>query len=211
MICTQTIAKIIINLTMDNGEIMIIIARRSKVVSDQTKSDQVFTVSKADFERLNSWKANKSNQGNGDKKVTKSPSSPTKALGICYDFQNREECKRQNCPYQHVTRRNSDNLQMAPYRGNNSKQGSHGGGRANISRSYYQDDYRPYEEHRRDRESYEYHYKNYPNSHTNIHRPRDPAPDTNFFMGRHGISACIPEPGTSEGCEQNFHDMISRF
>ena len=35
------------------------------------KSDQVFTVSKADFERLNSWKATKSKQSNGPKKSVK--------------------------------------------------------------------------------------------------------------------------------------------
>jgi hypothetical protein len=118
------------------------------------KSDQVFTVSKADFENLNSWKADKAKQGKGNNKVSKpSASMSTRSNGICFDFQNRGECKRQNCPYQHVARKNSDNYQMLPYRGNQPKRGGRGnGGRANMSRSLDYDDYRPYDEHIRDRE-----------------------------------------------------------
>ena len=117
------------------------------------KSDQVFSVSKADFERLNSWKANKTKQGNGSKKADKPQAAPTKPIGVCFDFRNNGECKRQNRPYQHVARKKSDSYQMVPYRGVSSKQGGcENGGRANISRGYDQDDYRPYEEHIRDRE-----------------------------------------------------------
>jgi hypothetical protein len=50
------------------------------------KSDQVFTVSKADFECLNNWKATKSKQGNGPKKAAKPSASESKAPGICYNF-----------------------------------------------------------------------------------------------------------------------------
>ena len=51
------------------------------------KSDQVFTVSKADFEKLNSWKANKSKQGKGNNKDSKpSAQASTKSNGICFDF-----------------------------------------------------------------------------------------------------------------------------
>ena len=62
------------------------------------KTDQVFTVSKADFEKLNNWKANKSKQGKGNQQDSKpSAQSSTKSNGISFDFQNRGECKRQNC------------------------------------------------------------------------------------------------------------------
>ena len=93
------------------------------------KSDQVFTVSKADFERLNNWKATKSKQGNSSKKSPKPAASESKAPGICYNFQNQGECKRQNCPYQHVVKRNSENnMQMVPYRGSQSRRGGRGNG-----------------------------------------------------------------------------------
>ena len=38
--------------------------KKNKGNQKSEKSDQVFTVSKADFERLNSWKASKSKQSN---------------------------------------------------------------------------------------------------------------------------------------------------
>ena len=72
------------------------------------KSDQVFTVSKADFERLNSWKATKSKQSNGPKKSVKPAANESKSAGICYNFQNHGECKRLNFPYQHVVKKNSE-------------------------------------------------------------------------------------------------------
>ena len=47
------------------------------------KTDQVFTVSKANFEKLNSWKANKSKQGKGNHKESKpSAQSSIKSNGI---------------------------------------------------------------------------------------------------------------------------------
>ena len=152
--------------------------RKIKVNQKSEKSDQVFTVSKADFERLNSWKATKS-KGNGPKKPTKPPASETKTTGICYNFQNRGECKRQNCPYQHVVKRNSENnMQMVPYQGGPSRRGGRGNsGKANMTRGY-DEDYRPYEDR-------EYHYDNYipSNSRTHFSRPREPLPDTDFFDG----------------------------
>ena len=143
------------------------------------KSDQVFTVSKADFERLNNWKATKSKQGNSSKKSPKHAASESKAPGICYNFQNHGECKRQNCPYQHVVKRNSENnMQMVPYRGSQSRRGGRGNrGQANMTRGF-EEDYRPYH----DRE-YQYDNYNLPNSRSHFSRSREPLPDTNFFDG----------------------------
>jgi hypothetical protein len=52
-------------------------------------TEQVFTVSKADFERLNNWKADKAKQSKGSSKAFKpSTTSSTRSSGICYKFQN---------------------------------------------------------------------------------------------------------------------------
>ena len=155
---------------------------KKKVNQHSDKTDQVFTVSKADFEKLNNWKANKSKQGKGNQKDSKpSAQASTKSNGICFDFQNKGECKRQNCPYQHIARKHSDNNQMVPYRGNQQKRGGRGnGGRAYMSRPMDFDDYRPYEEHMRDREyrNYESHY---PNSRTHFFHPRHPDPESDYY------------------------------
>jgi len=142
------------------------------------KSDQVFTVSKADFERLNSWKATKSKQTNGPKKPAKSTANDSKPAGICYNFQDRGECKRQNCPYQHVVKHSENNSQMVPYRGSQSRRGGRGPrGQANISRGF-EEDYRSYDDR-------EYIYDNYnpPNSRTHFSRPHDTLPTSDFFDG----------------------------
>ena len=89
--------------------------------------------------------------------------------------------QKANCPYQHIARKNSDNNQMVPYRGNQQKRGCRGnGGRANMSRSMDFDDYRPYEEHIRDRENRNYE-SNYPNSRTHFFHPRHPDPESDFY------------------------------
>ena len=140
------------------------------------KSDQVFTVSKADFERLNSWKATKSKQTNGPKKPAKSTANDSKPAGICYNFQDRGECKRQNCPYQHVVKHSENNAQMVPYRGSQSCRGGRGPrGQANISRGL-EEDYRSYDDR-------EYIYDNYnpPNSRTHFSRSHDTLPTSDFF------------------------------
>jgi hypothetical protein len=43
--------------------------KKNKGNQRSERSDQVFTVSKADFERLNNWKANKFKQGDGPRKL----------------------------------------------------------------------------------------------------------------------------------------------
>jgi hypothetical protein len=143
------------------------------------KSDQVFTVSKADFERFNSWKATKSKQSNRPKKSVKPAVKEFKSAGICYNFQNHGKCKRQNCPYQHVVKKNSENnMQMVPYRGSQPRRGERGPrGQANISRGF-DEDYRSYD-------NREYSYDNYNpvNSRTHFSRSRDTLPDTDFFDG----------------------------
>jgi hypothetical protein len=136
-------------------------------------------VSKTDFERLNSWKATKSKQNNGPKKSAKPATKESKSAGICYNFQNHGECKRQNCPHQHVVKKNSkNNKQMVPYRGSQPRRGERGPiGQANISRGF-DEDYRSYDDR-------EYSYDNYNpvNSRTHFSHSRDTLPDTDFFDG----------------------------
>ena len=58
------------------------------------KSDHVFTVSKADFERLNNWKATKSKQGNSSKKSAKSlPLLNLRLLESAINFKIMENAK----------------------------------------------------------------------------------------------------------------------
>jgi hypothetical protein len=133
---------------------------------------------KADFQRLNSWKATKSKQTNGPKKPAKSTANDSKPAGICYNFQNHEECKRQNCPYQHVVKHSENNSQMVPYRGSQSRRGGRGTrGQANISRGF-EEDYRSYDDR-------EYTYNNYnpENSRTHFSRSHDSPPTSDFFDG----------------------------
>jgi hypothetical protein len=54
---------------------------KKKGLKRSEKSDQVFTVSKAEFERLNNSKADKAKQGNGNNKVSK-PSTTTFQIGL---------------------------------------------------------------------------------------------------------------------------------
>jgi hypothetical protein len=159
----------------------------------QEKTEQVFTVTKADFDRLNTWKANKSkpannntknNTANNHKKNT--GGEATKSRGICYNFQNTGSCSRQDCPYQHVPRKASNNQQMVPYRGGSSNRGGRGhGGRANAARSFEYEDTRPYEEIMRDHDEQgsAYYYNNYENSNTHFQRPRYPPPASDFSDG----------------------------
>ena len=65
-----------------------------------------------------------------------------------------------------------------------------------MSRFIDYDDYRPYEEHNRDREYRNFEY-NYPNSRTHFYHPRHPDPDSDFLTDPRGSTACIPELGKS--------------
>jgi hypothetical protein len=77
-------------------------------------------------------------KGNGPKKADKPATYESKAPGICYNFQNHGECKRQNFPYQHVVKRRSENnMRMLLYRGSQPRRGGRGNrGQANMTRGF---------------------------------------------------------------------------
>jgi hypothetical protein len=152
----------------------------------QEKTEQVFTVTKADFDRLNSWKANKSKQLPNNPKhkptsIQKKNSSVelTKSRGVCYNFQNTGSCSRQECPYQHVPRKASNNNQMVPYRGGSSGRGGRGnGGQTHAVRNFQYEDRSPHEDVMRDHDEQgsSFYCNNLDNSYTNFQRPRYPPP-----------------------------------
>ena len=101
---------------------------------------------------------------------------------------------------------------MVPYRGSQQKRGVRGnGGRANMSRSLDFDDYRPYEEHVRDREYRNYNYNNFENSRTHFYHPRDPVPDSDYYDAPRGTTASLPELGKCVECDLSPHVMVYRY
>jgi hypothetical protein len=95
---------------------------------------------------------------------------------------------------------------MVSYRGNQPRRGGRGNdGRANMTRGFDNDDYRPYDEHIH--REYHYDYYNPQHSRTHFFCPHNPSLVPIITMDALAIVVYIPELGTFGGCEQTHRDM----